>query len=168
VRKVVFGAVVGLLIGGVAYAEDYIVIGSTDPRIPKSSVFSSGERVPLAKGATVTLINGSGSLTTITGRPGGVVLPAAPSASNPDRMAALRSLIERPQARRTFGAMRGGRYGDEACPKASELTTIEAILAADENDCTAVAQEAMANLASGASKPEPASETAPAPAGETK
>lgn len=147
-RKFLFGvAAVSLLMGGVAYAEDFIVVGSTDPRIVKSSVYNSGERINIARGATVTVINSAGTLTTLTGRDGGVVLPqSARRAGQTDHFAAIRALLERPQARRTFGAMRGGRYGDEACPKASELTTIDAILAAEANDCVAVAQEALANL----------------------
>lgn len=142
-RKFLFGVAMSLLVGGVAYAEDFIVVGSNDPRIPKSSTFSSGQHIALAQGKTLTLINGAGSLTRITGRAGGVVLPQSSTQGSPSRFAALRTLIERPQARRTFGAMRGGRYGDEACPKAADLTTIDAILAADKDDCTAVAQEAM-------------------------
>ena len=153
-RKFLFGAAISLLVGGVAYAEDFIVVGSTDPHILKSATYSSGDRVLLAKGATLTLINGSGTLTRITGRSGGVVLPGAASSAPQPRFAALRALIERPQARRTFGAMRGGRYGDEACPKAADLTTIDQILAADENDCTAVAQEAMSTYMTSAAKPE--------------
>ncbi|MDX2233565.1 MAG: hypothetical protein NW200_03625 [Hyphomonadaceae bacterium] len=153
-RKFLFGAAISMMVCGVAYAEDFIVVGSTDPRIPKSTVYSAGQKIDLPRGATVTLINGAGTLTTIQGRPGGVVLPAsARPADRTDHFAAIRALLERPQARRTFGAMRGGRYGDEACPKVSDLTTIEAILAADENDCTAVAQEAMAKLAGGAGEP---------------
>lgn len=151
-RKILFGVAASMLIGGVAYAEDFIVVGSTDPRIVKSSTFNAGERVFVAKGSTVTLVNSAGGLTTIQGRDGGVVLPqSARRAGASDPFAQIRALLERPQARRTFGAMRGGRYGDEACPKASELTTIDAILAAEANDCVAVAQEALANL--GASKP---------------
>lgn len=152
-RKLLFGVAASLFVCGVAYAEDFIVVGSTDPRIPKSTVLNGGERVYLAKGATLTLVNGAGTVTTVTGRTGGVVLPQPAARAQPDRFAALRALLERPQARRTFGAMRGGRYGDEACPKVSELTTIDAILAADENECTAVAQEAMANLVNAAPKP---------------
>ena len=145
-----------LLVGGVAYAEDFIVVGSTDPGIQKSATFSSGQRINLARGSTLTLINGAGTISTLTGRPGGVVLPPATTQGSNSRFAALRALIERPQARRTFGAMRGGRYGDEACPKAAELTTIDAILAADKNDCTAVAQEAMTVFLANAGKPQPA------------
>jgi hypothetical protein len=147
VRKFLFGVAVSLFVGGVAYAEDFIVVGSTDPHIAKSTVYSSGDRIPLARGSSVTLINGAGALTTVSGRDGGVVLPqSARRAGQPDNFAALRALIQRPQARRTFGAMRGGRYGDEACPKVSELTTIDSILAAQANDCVAVAQEALAKL----------------------
>ena len=142
-RKFLFGVTMSLLVGGVAYAEDFIVLGSNDPRIPKSSTVSSGQHLALGQGKSLRLINGAGSISTVNGRVGGVVLPQSASAGAPDRFAALRTLLERPQARRTFGAMRGGRYGDDACPKAASLTTIDAILAADKDDCTAVAQEAM-------------------------
>ena len=142
-RKFLFGVTMSLLVGGVAYAEDFIVVGSTDSHFTKSSTLSSGQRIALAPGKSLRLINGSGSISTINGRAGGVVLPQSTAAGSPDRFAALRTLLERPQARRTFGAMRGGRYGDDACPKAADLTTVDAILAADKDDCTAVAQEAM-------------------------
>ena len=153
-RKFLFGAAMSLLVGGVAYAEDFIVVGSSDPRIPKSSTFSSGQHIALGQGKSLTLINGAGSLSTISGRAGGVVLPPSVSQGSPTRFAALRSLLERPQARRTFGAMRGGRYGDEACPKVADLVTIDAILAADQNDCNAVAQEAINVYMAKAGKPQ--------------
>jgi hypothetical protein len=151
VRKFLFGAAISLLVGGVAYAEDFIVVGSTDPSIAKSATYSSGDRVVLAKGATVTLINGAGALTRITSRPGGVVLPGSASSTPEPRFAALRALVERPQARRTFGAMRG-RDTDESCPKPADLTTIDQILAADAADCTGAAQEAMATYMAAAAK----------------
>jgi hypothetical protein len=145
-----------LVIGGVAYAEDYIVVRSSDPRIAKNSTFNAGERVYLAKGQTMTVINGAGALSTYTGQTGGIVLPsAAPTARDQNRFAGLLALLERPQARRTFGAMRGGRYDDDAsCPKAEELTSVDAILEADEAGCTAAAQAAMAALTEGAPKPQ--------------
>lgn len=151
-RKFLFGVAVSLFIGGVAYADDFIVVSSTDPRIQKSATYSSGERVLLAKGATLTLINGAGTLTRVTGRPGGVVIPGSTTSAPQPRFAALRALIERPQARRTFGAMRG-RDTSESCPKPSELTTIDQILAADEADCTGAAQEAMTAYMANAGKP---------------
>ncbi len=150
-RKVLFAATVGLLIGGVAYAEDFMVVGSTDPRIPKGAVYSSGERIYLASGATLTLVNSAGSITPITGRTGGVVLPStARPAGQTDLFASLRAMIERPQARRTFGAMRGGRYDDaEGCPAVTELTSLEAIAAADKDGCSDVAGKALEAFVAG-------------------
>lgn len=142
-RKILFGVAMSLVIGGVAYAEDFIVVRSSDPRIPKSATFSAGERVYLAKGRSMTVINGAGSLSTYQGQPGGVVLPNAAPADR-SRFSGLLALLERPQQRRTFGAMRGGRYDDDpSCPKPAELTTIDAILAADAEGCTGAAGEAM-------------------------
>lgn len=142
-RKILFGVAMSLVIGGVAYAEDFIVVRSSDPRIPKSATFSSGERVYLAKGHSMTVINGAGTMTTYQGRTGGVVLPAAPAAGQ-NRLPGLLALLQGPQQRRTFGAMRGGRYEDaDSCPKAAELTTVDAILAANAEGCTGAATEAM-------------------------
>ena len=150
-RKFLFGAAISLLVGGVAYAEDFIVVGSTDPSIVKNATYSSGDRLVLKRGATVTLINGSGALTRVTSRPGGVVLPGSASSTPEPRFAALRALVERPEARRTFGAMRG-RDTEESCPNPADLTTIDQILAADAADCTAAAKEAMTAYMDSAAK----------------
>lgn len=150
VRKFLFGVAMSVIIGGVAYAEDFIVVRSSDPRIPKNTTYSSGERVYLAKGATMTIINGAGTLATYTGRTGGIVLPSnQPTAADQNRFAGLLALLQGPQARRTFGAMRGGgRFAedDPTCPKADSLTSVDAILQADQDGCTHAAQTAMAAL----------------------
>ena len=142
-RKFLFGVTMSLLVGGVAYAEDFIVLRSNDASFPKSSTLSSGRHIALSQGKSLTVINGAGSISTINGHAGGVTLPASAGAGSSNHFAALQALLSRPPARRTFGAMRGGRYGDDACPKVSDLTTIDSIIAADQNDCTAVAQDAM-------------------------
>lgn len=152
-RKILFGVAVSLLIGGVAYAEDFIVVRSSDPRIPKSATFDAGERVYLAKGHSMTVINGAGSLSTYQGATGGIVLPSTAAPINQNRFSGLLALLDRPQQRRTFGAMRGGRYDDDpSCPKPAELTTIDAILAADAEGCTGAAQEAMEALTASQAK----------------
>ncbi len=154
-RKFLFGAAISLFVGGVAYAEDFIVVRSSDPSILKGATYSSGDRVLLAKGATVTLINGSGTLMPITSRTGGVLLPQSSSSSSSaqPRISALQAFLQRPQARRTFGAMRG-RDTAESCPKPVELTTIDQIVAADEDGCTGAAQEAMTIYLEQAGKPD--------------
>jgi len=148
VRKILFGVVaMSLVIGSVAYAEDFIVVRSSDPRIAKSTTFNAGERVYLAKGHSMTVINAAGSLSTYQGATGGIVLPAGVAASNPNRLSGLLALLQRPQQRRTFGAMRGGRYDDDpSCPKPAELITIDAIVAADGEGCTGAAQAALETL----------------------
>lgn len=141
-KKFIFAAAISFITAGAAFAEDFIVVSSTDPLIKKSAAFNSGDRLNIATGSTVTVVNGAGAVTVLRGKPGGVVLPRA-AASNPARMASLASFLSRPESRSTFGAMRGGRYGDEGCPKAEELVTLEQILAAEEDDCSVVADAAM-------------------------
>lgn len=142
VRKLLFGVAMSLVIGGVAYAEDFIVVRSSDPRIPKNASFSAGERVYLARGRSMTVINSAGSQSTYQGVAGGVVMPAGASADS-GILGSLRALLDRPEQRRTFGAMRGGRYGDDSsCPALETLTTPAAIVAADEEGCTGVAKAA--------------------------
>lgn len=146
-RKVLFGVVMSLVVGGVAYAEDYIVVQSSDARIPRSATFSSGERVYLGHGHTMTVVNSAGTSTTYQGRAGGIVMPAAPTSAGADnRIAGLMSILQRPQ-RRTFGAMRGGRYKDaDTCPAAADLTTVDAIIEADKAGCVGASTAAMEAL----------------------
>lgn len=160
-KTFIFAAVISVVTAGAAFANDFIVVSSTDPLIKKSATFSAGARVNIATGSTVTVVNGAGAVTVLRAQPGGVVLPRASQAANPDRMASLSSFLSRPETRSTFGAMRGGRYGDESCPKAEELVTLEQILAAEEDDCSTVADTAMqAFIARGGETPAP--EAAPA------
>lgn len=150
-RKILFGVAMSLIIGGVAYAEDFIVVRSSDPRIPKSATFSAGERVYLAKGKTMTVINGSGTLSTYQGAAGGIVLPQSATPADSNRFSSLLAMLGRPEQRRTFGAMRGGRYDDDpSCPKPADLVTVDQILAADAEGCTAAAKTAMDALTASA------------------
>lgn len=150
-RKFVIGAALAMAFGGAAYAESFIVVRSTDPAVHRNTTFASGQTVPVAKGATVTVINGAGALSTLTSRSGSITLPGAANAGDAERISAMRSLLARPEARRTFGAMRGGAAQVGDCPAPETLTTIDAILKADADDCNEAARAAMtAYLANGA------------------
>jgi hypothetical protein len=49
-------------ISGAALANDYIVVKSDDPGIPVSASFDAGQRVPLARSASLTLMSASGEV----------------------------------------------------------------------------------------------------------
>lgn len=144
VKKILTGAVLAIVLGGVAHADNFVVVRSSDPAVAARSMFTSGQTVSVRKGASLTVINGAGALSTLTSRSGAITLPGAASEADAQKASAMRAILERPQARRTFGAMRGGTHQVGDCPLASELKTMDDIIKADADDCNDVAQEALA------------------------
>lgn len=145
---------------GVAAAQDFIVLNSTDQAFVKGAELRSGQRVNLGPGQRMTVISVSGDVRTLTGGNLGVVIPKSTTAApQPSAFAALRAMVLRPPPRRVVGAMRG--MGN--CPKLEELKTIETIIAAETRGCTTVAKAALDSyLLETAAQPVTAEESAAA------
>lgn len=155
--------VLASLLGGVAEARDFVVVGSTDPALARGQSFEAGARVPLAAGRTATLMHASGNLITLRGAPGGVALPArAGSQAESDRLSVLRLMVAPAQREmvgdgrvvaRTRAATRGG-----LCPGSQGLTSLDAILQVQKAGCTVEAAAALEAWIAA----QPAPETLPA------
>lgn len=138
-QKVCAVLALGLAVG-IAGAADYIVVRSTDAAIAKGAALAAGARVPLAAGATLTLVSPGGEVVMLKGAAGGAQVPGVAKGGDSAASAALAALVNRPPPRRSFGAMRGS----EKCPSAAALQTMEQILAASrEQGCGGVAQAAL-------------------------
>lgn len=125
---------------GIAGAADYIVVRSSDASIAKGTALAAGARVPLAAGATLTLVSPGGEVVTIRGAADGAQIPGVAKPGDSAASSALAALVNRPPPRRSFGAMRGS----ERCPDAAALQTLEQILAASrEAGCGGIAQAAL-------------------------
>ena len=139
-RRVLYGVVLALGLGGVANASDFIVVNSTDPSIARGQAFDAGARVPLAVGKTLKLMRPSGEVSTVQGAASGVVLPGQKLAANDSaRFDTLKALLDPPPAGRTFGARRGG-----FCPPADSLLTMDDIVrVAQTSGCKSEARTAL-------------------------
>ena len=144
-RKVIIGVAVALLAARAAQAADYVVVRSTDPGIRAGLTLDGGQRVNLAAGQTLTLVAAAGDVTTLKGSASGAIAPVRRTpAADAGKIAALRVLIDPPPTGRTFGGRRGG-----GCPDPDSLKTLDAILAAQDAGCTAVARLALEAFAAG-------------------
>ena len=139
-RRVLYGVVLALGLGGVANASDFIVVNSTDPSIARGQAFDAGARVPLAFGKTLKLMRPSGEVSTVEGAASGVVLPGQKLAANDSaRFDTLKAFLDPPPAGRTFGARRGG-----FCPPADSLVTMDDIVrVAQTSGCKSEAPTAL-------------------------
>jgi len=136
-------------VAGAAQAADYVVVKSTDPSIKAGLTLSSGQRVNLAAGQTLTLIAAAGDVTTLKGGAAGAVAPARRTAqADSGKLDALRVLIDPPPTGRTFGGRRGG-----VCPDPATLKTLDDILAVQKADCAPAARAALEALTANAPKP---------------
>lgn len=129
----------GLGLAGVAAtaaaASDYVVVASSNPAIARGQTFDSGGRLALPMGQTLTLMHASGTVFTVKGAAGGVLLPRRPASSeDADRLATLRFIIapaDRPaQPAPTRIRTRGG-----VCPLPAALTSLNDIRDAVANGC---------------------------------
>lgn len=135
------GAILGLILAGfasAAAAADYVVVNSTDPALRPGSEVSAGQRIDLAAGQTLRLINATGEVTTLRGGPNGATAPRAGAAADPTRIAQLKVLIDPPPQGRTFGGRRAG-----VCPNPAALTTLDQILAVQSGGCADQARAAL-------------------------
>jgi hypothetical protein len=122
-----------------AAAADYIVVGSTDPAIPRGQSFDAGAKVPLGAGRVLTLMHASGDVVRVNGATGGVVLPKrAGNQAEADRLAILKLMVT-PAGKQTLATRtRGG-----ICPDAQALTNLDAIVQVRSAGCGEVAREAL-------------------------
>ncbi len=141
-RGAILGAILAISFGGSALASDYIVVASSDPAIKKGTAYDAGQRVPLAAGATLTLMRATGEVTTVRGAANGAMIPGARlAAADAAKFESLKALMQPPPEGRTFGARRNG---SGICPPAESLTTVEDIVKiADQAGCKAVARQAL-------------------------
>jgi hypothetical protein len=140
-RGALIGVAMALCFGGAAAAADFIVVNSTDPSVKRGQAFDAGARVPLAAGATLTVMRASGEVQTLRAASGAVTLPSARLASaDAAKFAGLQALVQPPPQGRTFGARRSGLV----CPPVESLTKLEDILKTSEQPgCKTVAREAL-------------------------
>lgn len=136
----------------IATAADYVVVRSTDPTLVRGQGLDAGARVPLAPGASLTLMHASGDILTLRGAPGEISLPKrSVSAPDADRMAVLKFILARtprdPDARRM--RTRGG-----ICPAVETITTLDVVAQVYQSGCPDQAGQALdALLAAGPEAP---------------
>ncbi|WP_296598540.1 hypothetical protein [Phenylobacterium sp.] len=141
-HKTILGVMLATGLAGAAHAADFVVVKSTDPSLKPGLELNSGQKVALAAGQSLTLMSASGSVSVLRGGPGGATTPRA-GAADPERLAALKVLVDPPPAGRTFGARRSG-----VCPDPATLTTLDEILAVQSSGCSAQARAALDALVS--------------------
>ena len=127
------------MVPATAWADDYVVVQSTDPAFSRGQSVDAGAVLPVGVGRTLTLMHASGDIVTLHGTAAGVSLPRrATSATDADRMAVLRFLIARAPSE-----ARGGLRTRGLCPAAEGLTTLDEIAGAQTNGCTGQAAAAL-------------------------
>jgi len=142
-RKTILGFMLATGLAGAAHAGDFVVVKSTDPAFRPGLELSGGQKLALGAGQSLTLMSASGSVSVLKGGAAGATAPRAGAAGDPQRLAALKVLVDPPPAGRTFGARRSG-----VCPDPSTLTTLDDILAVQSNGCSTQARAALDALVS--------------------
>lgn len=137
----------------IATAADYVVVRSTDPALVRGQGLDAGARIPLAPGASLTLMHASGDIVTLRGATGDVSLPKRNvSAPDADRMAVLKFILARtpgePSARRL--RTRGG-----ICPAVETITTLDAVAQVYQSGCAVQAAQALDALVAAGSEAHP-------------
>ena len=137
-RGAILGIILAVGFAGAAAAADYVVVSSTNPALRPGQEVVGGQRLDLAAGQTLRLMNATGEVTTLRGAAGGATAPRPGAPADQARLAQLRVLIDPPPAGRTFGGRRSG-----VCPDPALLTTLDQILAVQSGGCAAQAREAL-------------------------
>ena len=140
-KRTILGFALALATAGAASAADYVVVASTDATLKPGQTLNAGQRVALAAGQSLTLMSGGGDVTTLRGAAAGVAIPARKAGEDNSRVQALAVLVSPPPSSRQFGGRRGG-----VCPPASELKTVDQILAAQSGSCDREARAALEAL----------------------
>jgi len=145
IRSLFLSGGVALALSGSAFAQDFLVLSSSDAGVKKGATFAAGQLVQAAPGTSVTVMSPAGEIVRLTAAADGVRMPAAAAGGRKGAVDSLQKILLRPPpSRRTFGAMRGG---EPDCPAVESLTTVEAIVAADEKpECRRIAATALQAL----------------------
>lgn len=127
-RRIILGVLAACGLAGAAHAADFVVVASTDPAIPRGRELDAGERVPLAAGKTLVVIDTAGQVTRLTGTETGATAPRRQQLAsvNAEKMAILKMLVAPPRTRRGASL--------QACPDAASLTALDPILSAAQVD----------------------------------
>lgn len=137
----------------VAAAADYVVVRSSDGAFVRGQAFDAGDRVPLPAGRTITLMHASGSVVTLNGATGGLVLPKrAATPKDADRLAVLRFILSK--APRQDGG-RATRSRSGVCPPVAAITTLDAIVQVQQGGCAEQAAQALEAFLSAESETTP-------------
>ena len=127
------------IVPAAAWADDYVVVQSTDPAFSRGQAVDAGAVLPVGVGRTLTLMHASGDIVTLRGTAAGVSLPRrATNATDAERMAVLRFIIARAPS-----DARGGLRTRGLCPAAEGLTTLDEIVGAQKSGCTGQAATAL-------------------------
>ncbi|MBL8771797.1 MAG: hypothetical protein JNK30_10480 [Phenylobacterium sp.] len=144
--RAILPLVLALAAAGAAQAADYVVVASSEASLKPGLTLDAGQRVALPAGQTLTLMSGGGEVVTLRGAAAGVTAPSRRRSDDGGRVQALAALIAPPPTSRQFGGRRGG-----ICPPASELQTVDQILAAQQGACQKQARAALEALIAQAS-----------------
>lgn len=146
-KRAILGVMLAMGLAGAASAADYVVVASSDPGVKVGLALDAGQRVALRAGQTATLMSASGEVSTLKGGASGATAPRRAAGGDDARVQALAVLVAPPPTVRTFGGRRGG-----VCPPASDLKTVDQILAAQSGSCDAEARAALQALVARSAK----------------
>jgi hypothetical protein len=137
-RQLLLGSLLAFAVCGGAAASDFVVLKSTDPAFKPGQQLAGGSNISLAAGKELVLIHASGMVRKLTGMGRAVQLPAVQAASASDhRTEVLKLMVAQPRRTRSLIP--------PACPAPETLTTLDAILAAGEQEaCLPLARQALA------------------------
>lgn len=140
-RAIWLGLTVALGFAAAAAASDFVVLSSTDPSFKPGQQLMGGSKVELASGAQLVLIHASGMVRKLTGAGRPVQLPSVQASSaNTHRTEVLKLMVAQPRRTRSLAP--------PACPAPESLTTLDAILAAGEQEaCLPLARQALSAYA---------------------
>lgn len=128
---------------GAAAARDFIVVGSTDPAIPRGQAYDGGAKVALAPGRTLTLMHASGDLVRLKGTAGGALLPRRQSTQPDTERLAILKVIVAAADKKAIGVARPMRTRAGICPEASAITTLDGVVQAHRGGCATEAAQAL-------------------------
>jgi hypothetical protein len=150
-RGLLLGVLLAAGFAGVAQAADFVVVSSTDPRIPRGTEYASGQALQIEAGKSVVLIDAAGNVKRLAGGPIAQALPRRQLANiDEQRMAVVKLLVAPPRMRRA------GPNLDKVCPEA-DLKTFDGILTvAPVEGCLGRARDAFEAYVERAAGAEPA------------
>jgi len=136
-RGLLLGSILALAAAGTASAGDFVVLSSTDPAFKPGQQLMGGANLRLAAGAQLVVIHASGMVRKLSGAGKAVTLPqVAASDANARRTEVLKLMVAQPRRTRSLVP--------PACPAPETLTTLDAILAAGEQEaCLPLARQAL-------------------------